>query len=169
MKPANILHFEKGQFQMRRTENEIKNLADITDVLNRCDTVRIGLHGNEFPYVVPLSFGHELAGDKVVVYVHGAKEGFKHDLIAQNNKVCVEADIFYRYTKRGPGTTTEYESIIGFGTAEIAGHDDSVKGLDLLMKHCKVEGNAEQCVALGITTVYKITLDSIIGKKNIIG
>ena len=101
-----------------------------------------------------------------MIFVHGAKEGFKHDLITQNNKVCVEADIFYCYTKRGPGTTAEYESIIGFGVAEIADRDDSVKGLDLLMKHCKMDGNAAQCVALGITTVYKITLDRITGKKN---
>mgnify|MGYP003618937671 CR=1 FL=1 len=151
---------------MRRAENEMSSLADIVDVLDRCDTIRLGLHGSEYPYVVPLSFGYEVANGKVVLYAHGAKEGLKHDLISRSNKVCVEADIFYRYTKKGPGTTTEYESVIGFGIAEIAGRDDSVKGLDLLMKHCKTDGNAAQCVALGITTVYKITLSSITGKKN---
>jgi nitroimidazol reductase NimA-like FMN-containing flavoprotein (pyridoxamine 5'-phosphate oxidase superfamily) len=151
---------------MRRAEYEITNLAVIAGILERCDTIRVGIHGGEYPYVVPFSYGYEMADGKLVLFVHGAKEGMKHDFISRNNKVCVEADIFYRYTKRGPGTTTEYESVIGFGTAEIAGRDDSVKGLDLLMKHCKTEGDAAQCVALGITTVYKITLDSVTGKIN---
>lgn len=154
---------------MRKAEREIKNFDDIIDVLNRCETVRIGFSGNEYPYVVPLSFGYEITGGNVVIYVHGAKEGLKHDLIAKNNRVCVEADIFHRYISTGHGVTTEYESIIGFGVARKADHDDSVKGLDLLMKHCRVEGySAAQCVALGITAVYKIMLDSITGKKRAI-
>jgi nitroimidazol reductase NimA-like FMN-containing flavoprotein (pyridoxamine 5'-phosphate oxidase superfamily) len=106
----------------------------------------------------------------LTVYFHGAKEGLKHDLLAQSNKVCVEADIFRRYASTGHGVTTEYESFIGFGTAEIAGYDDAVRGLDLLMRHCGATGfSAEQCVMLGITTVYKVTLDSFTGKKNIVG
>ena len=60
---------------MRRAENEMSSLADIVDVLDRCDTIRLGLHGSEYPYVVPLSFGYEVANGKVVLYAHGAKEG----------------------------------------------------------------------------------------------
>ncbi len=154
---------------MRKAEREIKNFEDIIDVLDRCETVRIGFSGNEYPYVVPMSFGYEIISGKVVVYVHGAKEGLKHDLITKNNRVCVEADIFHRYASTGHGVTAEYESIIGFGVAEKVDHDDAVKGLDLLMKHCRVEGySAAQCIALGITTVYRITLDSITGKKRFV-
>lgn len=152
---------------MRRTDNEITSFSGIIDILERCDTVRVGLFGDEYPYIVPLTFGYEAAGGKVMIYVHGAKDGLKHDLILKNNRVCVEADIFQGYASTGHGVTTEYESVIGFGIIEKAGHEDSVRGLDLLMRHCGIEGfSAEQCVALGITTVYKITIDSITGKQN---
>ncbi len=155
---------------MRKSEREVKNLEDIVDILNRCETVRIGINGNnDYPYVVPLSFGYEVADGKVVIYVHGAKEGLKHDLIARNNKVCVEADIFHRYAETGHSVTTEYESIIGFGIAQKADHDDTIKGLDLLLAHCKTEGySAVECAARGMTTVYKIMLDSITGKKRVV-
>lgn len=153
---------------MRRTDREINNLDDIVDVLDRCETVRIGMNGDDYPYVVPVSFGYEISDGKVVVYIHGAKAGLKHDLIAGNNKVCVEADIFYYYTGEGNKVTAEYESVIGFGTAKIAEGEEMIRGLDLLLNHCKVEnGSAAECAAHGITTVYKITLDSITGKKNL--
>lgn len=152
---------------MRRTDLEITSFDEIIDILDRCETVRLGLYGDPYPYIVPLSFGYEIRDGRVSIFVHGAKEGLKHDLISMNNKVCLEADIFHRYASTGHGVTTEYESIIGFGLIEKAGHEDSVRGLDLLMNHCGAEGfSARQCVSLGITTVYKITLERITGKIN---
>lgn len=154
---------------MRKSEREVKNLEDIVNILDRCETVRIGINGNEYPYVVPVSFGYEVADGKVVIYFHGAKEGFKHDLIAKNNKVCVEADIFHCYAETGHSVTTEYESVIGFGIAKKAEQDDAIKGIDLLLNHCKIEGySAAECVSLGTTTVYKIVLNSITGKKRVV-
>ena len=150
---------------MRKPEREVKNADEAIDILDRCETIRIGLYGPDYPYVVPMSFGYEFQNDQLDIYVHGAKEGLKHELIAQNNKVCAEADIFHRYAKTGRGTTTDYESFIGFGTIETAGRKDAVKGIDLLLKHCKTEGSAANCIKLGITTVYKIHLDSFTGKK----
>ena len=150
---------------MRKKDREIKQFDDIIDVLNRCDTIRLGISGEKYPYVVPLSFGFETKNNKIILYIHGAQEGKKHDLIAQNNKVCVEADIFHRYAKTEQSVTTVYESIIGFGTAEKVYGDEMVKGLRLLLAHCGFEGFSFDQSVTKILTVYKITLDSVTGKR----
>ncbi len=40
---------------MRRKDREVQSLDEIFDILNRCDTVRVGFRGEEYPYVVPVS------------------------------------------------------------------------------------------------------------------
>ncbi|MBR3742391.1 MAG: pyridoxamine 5'-phosphate oxidase family protein [Clostridia bacterium] len=61
---------------MRRKDREVQSLDEIFDILNRCDTVRVAFRGEDYPYVVPVSFGTELADGKVTVYFHCAREGF---------------------------------------------------------------------------------------------
>ena len=34
---------------MRRKDREVQNRAEIFDILNRCDTVRIAMHGDKYP------------------------------------------------------------------------------------------------------------------------
>ena len=152
---------------MRMKEREIKDFNEIVDVLRRTDTVRLGINGELFPYVVPLSFGFEVNDGKINIYVHGAKEGFKHELIEKNNHVCIEADIFHGYVKHERGITTEYESVIGFGTAKIANDEETVKGLDLLLEHCGYQGYEYDKSILEFLRVYKIELSAITGKRNV--
>jgi nitroimidazol reductase NimA-like FMN-containing flavoprotein (pyridoxamine 5'-phosphate oxidase superfamily) len=66
----------------------------------------LGLYGDDYPYIVPLSFGFEESDGVVCIYFHGAKEGFKQELIAKNNRVCIEADIFGGYKGTGFELTT---------------------------------------------------------------
>lgn len=46
-------------------------------------------------------------------------EGMKNDLIVNDPNVCVEADIMRGFVNSGFKTTADYESVIGFGRAEI--------------------------------------------------
>lgn len=154
---------------MRRNDREVTDFAEIIDILHRADTIRLGLHNQPYPYIVPLSFGFEADDGEISLYFHGAKEGLKHDLIARNPNVCVEADIFHHYTEVPPNNiTAEYESFIGFGTAERVTGDEAVKGMDLLLKHCGYAGFEYDHAALDVTAVYKITLDSFSGKRRFV-
>ena len=36
---------------MRRKDREVQNKTEVFDILNRCDTIRIGMQGNQYPYV----------------------------------------------------------------------------------------------------------------------
>jgi len=150
---------------MRRSEREIKEFAGIVDVLDRCDTIHLGIHDEVYPYVVPLSFGYEVVDGKIVIYFHGAREGFKHELLAKNHKVCVEADLCHGFMDTGHSVTCEYESIIGFGTAEVVSGEEAVKGVDLLLRHCTFPGYEYDKKVMAVMYVYRITLDSVTGKR----
>lgn len=153
---------------MRKAEREIKDFNEIIDVLNRADTIRLGINGNPYPYVVPLSFGYEVNDGKITIYIHGAAEGFKHELLANDNHVCVEADIFHRYVKTEYSVTTEYESIIGFGTAEIVVDDEAAKGMDLLLAHCGFTGYEYDKSVLSVVRIIRIELSDITGKRRFV-
>jgi len=150
---------------MRRKDREITDFNEIIDILHRTDTVRLGIHDDEFPYVVPLSFGFETHDNKIEIYIHGAKDGLKHTLLDRNSSVCVEASIFHRYVDLGTDLTTEYESVIGFGTAQVIHGDEAKKGLDLICTHCGFDGYSYDLRALDHMRIYKITLASITGKR----
>ena len=156
---------------MRRADREVTDFNEIIDILSRCDTLRLGINGGDYPYVVPLSFGFEVVGQTIIFYIHGAKDGLKHDLIAKNNKACVEASIFHKFTeiKQYNAMTTEYESFIGFGKAEIINGKAAAKGLDLICEHAGFKGfdyGGEK--ALDATRIYKIVIERFTGKRRLV-
>lgn len=153
---------------MRRTEREVKSFDDIADILKRCDTVRIGIQGAEYPYVVPVSFGMEVHGAVITIYFHGARSGYKNGLLAENSKVCVEGDIFSKVEPTDYGITTRYESVIGFGTTEMVGEEEKIHGLQTILDHYGYsEYPVGRCKGLKMSTLYKVTLTRITGKRNL--
>ena len=151
---------------MRKSQREIKDANEVVNVLARCQTIRLGLYDEKFPYVVPLSFGLEQADGKLFVYFHCAKEGKKVNLIAKNNAVCFEADILNGYVKTERSATADYQSVIGYGYAERIFGDEAVHGIELLMEHCGFGGfSAKDCVLTDIVAVYKISVETITGKS----
>lgn len=153
---------------MLRSNREITDKAEIIDVLRRCDTIRIGLYGDDFPYVVPVSFGVKVNDDIAAIYFHGAVRGYKTELLAKNPKVCIEGDIFYKVEPWDHGITARYESVIGFGDAEAVSGEEKVIGLKAILEHYNFPNYPiEQCKGLEATAVYKITVLQITGKRNI--
>ena len=152
---------------MRRTDREITGFAEITDILRRADTIRLAIHDTPYPYIVPLSFAFATGEGTLALYFHGAREGRKHDLLAANPHICVEADIFHGYDEVPGGVTTRYESVVGFGKAVRVYGEEAVKGLDLLLARCGCEGYTYGTAALEGTAVYRIELESYTGKRNL--
>ncbi len=154
---------------MRRKEREVMEKAEIFDILSRCETARIGIQGERFPYVVPVSFGMEVVDGKAVVYFHCAKEGRKIDLLRANSNVCVEADVFIKTEKTAHGITTRYESVIGFGRCEFLEDEGEIRrALRLLTDRYGYPNYAlEDCKSLSHVLVGKIVLDEVTGKRNL--
>lgn len=153
---------------MLRKDYEVTDFDEIIDILKRCDTVRIGILGDEYPYVVPVSFGVEVEEGKICVYLHGASKGLKLELLKKNPHVCVEGDICIKVEEVAHGVTTRYESVIGYGIAESVSGDEKVKGLkSLLNQYGFSEYPVEQGKSFDAASVWKITLNQITGKRNV--
>lgn len=151
---------------MRKADREITNLSEIADVFRRCDTVRIGLSDDPAPYIVPVSFGYELRNDKIAVYFHGALEGRKAELLNKHPIVCVEADLCHGFVENGHGgLTCDYESVIGYGTAELLEGEPKEHGLRLLLEHCGTPHYRCTPEVTTVTAVVRVVLDSISGKR----
>ena len=156
---------------MRRKDREIQDYNEILDILIRCDTIRIGLRGEKYPYVVPVSFGAEMDDGKPVVYFHCARQGLKLDLLADDPRVCIEGDIFIKTETTAHGITTRYESVIGFGECRlVVDENEIVHGLKLLTNHYGYHDYpVERCSGVEHLFVGKIILDEITGKQNLPG
>ena len=150
---------------MRRTDREIRDEDELFEVLEKCDVLRIALNSDSYPYIVPLSFGIDLEGKRPYLYVHGAKEGMRHDLMAQDWRLGFEADRFERYIETPGGISCIYESIVGFGRAEAVTGEEARHGLDVILKHC---GYADYRCPVGVeehTSVWRITISQMTGKR----
>ena len=151
---------------MRKADREIKDFEKIKELLDECQTIRLAMHDEPYPYIVPLSYGWEERNRQIFVYFHCAKEGKKLDLITKNGNVCFEADCLAGYKSTGHGVTADYRSLIAFGKAERVYGEELVRGLELLLAHCHVEGySARECAAMDIGAVVRITVDGITGKR----
>ena len=156
-----------GDRGMRRGDREIVNRDELHRILDEAMVMRLGMLDGERPYVVPLNFARE--GDEL--WFHAAKAGRKLDCLRAAPAVCVEADRFLTL-HTGPRAcddwTSHYESVIGFGTAEIV-EDTATKlrGLRAIMRKYSERDDWEFTDASveGIAVV-RIRLDSLTGKRS---
>lgn len=152
---------------MRRSDREIKERKEIIGVIEKCDVCRLALNDEGYPYILPLNFGMEIEEETIVLYFHGATEGKKYDLIAKDNRASFEMDCGHRLvTNEEKGSCTmEYESVIGQGRIEIVPDAQKYAALKILMKHYHKEDFAFEKAVIPKTTVFKLTVGSITGKK----
>src|SRR5512136_2156564 len=102
---------------MRKQEREIRDEAEIQEILEKGLVCRLGLYDGQYPYVVPLNYGYRNG----CMYFHCAREGKKTDILKKNGRVCIEVDIDFRVVRGETPCrwTAKYRSVIGFGSARI--------------------------------------------------
>ena len=109
--------------QMRRADKAITDPDELHRILDEAQVIRLGLVDEGRPYVVPLNFARD--GDEI--WLHCAAEGRKLRCLRADPNVCIEADRLIQVTS-GPSAcgawTSHYESVIGFGAAEVVTDDD---------------------------------------------
>lgn len=156
-----------AQPPMHKAKKEIGEREVMHRILDTAMVMRLGMIDGARPYVVPLNFARE--GD--AVWFHAAKAGHKLDCLRATPAVCVEVDRFIGL-RSGPRAcddwSSDYESVIGFGTAEIV--EDAAekrRGLRALMR--KYSGHEDwelpEASVRG-TVVVRIRLDSLSGKRS---
>jgi nitroimidazol reductase NimA-like FMN-containing flavoprotein (pyridoxamine 5'-phosphate oxidase superfamily) len=150
---------------MRKKEREITDKAYLEQLLKQAHIVRLGLYDGDWPYVVPVNMGYT-AGH---IYFHSSQKGKKMDILRQNPKVCFELDGDMEIVagERPCDYTTNYKSIIGYGTAVILTDEaEKLDGLRCIMRHHggPVEGFRPETVPK--TAVVRIDIASLTGKAN---
>lgn len=152
---------------MRRSDREIKDREGMIRVMEQCDVCRLALNSADgYPYILPLNFGMEVTDDTITLYFHGATEGKKYELIAQDNRVSFEMDCAHQLvTDREQGhCTMEYKSVIGRGHIEPVPEEEKYHALCVLMAHYHQEAFPFNQAAIPRTTVLKLTVEQMTGK-----
>ncbi|MCI9256215.1 pyridoxamine 5'-phosphate oxidase family protein [Acutalibacter sp.] len=153
---------------MRRKDREITGLAEIMEILSRCQVCRLGMCQKGMPYVVPLNFGVEREGERLVLYFHGAREGKKLDIIRENPQVCVEFDGEHRLLEGETACAHSfaYESVIGFGKAEILeSHEEKAQGLAAILRSLTGKEFTFTPEQTQSVAVLRMALEEVAGKR----
>lgn len=122
---------------LTRREREVTDINEITEILDKSKIVHIGLVDGDEPYVVPMNYGYTMEGGKLTIYLHGAKRGYKLDLMRAKPKVFfeMECDLQPFDGEVACNYGIAYASVMGRGTAEILEDIEAKKeGLSILMK-----------------------------------
>lgn len=152
---------------MRRSDREIKDIDEMIQVIERCDVCRLALNDEGYPYILPLNFGMRVEDGQIVLYFHGANEGKKYELIAQDNRASFEMDCLHGLiTDTSNGTCTmNYECVIGRGRIQMIPDKEKYDALCVLMKHYHKEDFDFNKAVMPQTTVYKLVVEDISGKR----
>lgn len=122
---------------MTRRERQVTDINEIIKILDNSKVLHLGLVDGDEPYVVPMNYGYTFKDGKLTIWLHGARQGRKIDVLRANPKVFFEmeygitpfeGDVACKY-----GIT--YSSLMGRGVANIIDDIEEKKSaLTFLMK-----------------------------------
>jgi len=151
---------------MRRKEKEITSRHKLDQIIHNSLICHLSCSLDDYPYVVPLSFGY----DGNVVYFHTAPEGKKIDILSANPRVCLgfEEEI---HLQPDPdlacGWDFHYQSVIATGIAEvITNSKDRLYGIKQIMLHFSDQDWDISDKELSRVTIWQVVLTEITGKKS---
>jgi len=165
---------------MRRKDREVTDFNQIISILDKCSVLHLAMISDGKPYSVPVNFGY-IVNDEgeqktLELYFHGAGEGKKISALKENPAVSfslvASCEVGTDDKNKSPCSyTCYYESVIGFGTAEIlTDSKERSKGMDSIMFHngyklpAGIKTIAYSMMELARTSLVKITVSEITGK-----
>jgi nitroimidazol reductase NimA-like FMN-containing flavoprotein (pyridoxamine 5'-phosphate oxidase superfamily) len=130
-------HDEIKMYHEDRRITDPKILQKILDLNRSCC---VALHDEPYPYIVPMNYGY-IWNDKLIFYLHMAKDGHRVSLIKKNPHVSLNVFLFLDRAghARYRGESHDYRSVTAYGIAEIVSPYDDEKeflsGLSILCAH----------------------------------
>ena len=143
---------------MRRSFQELTNIARINDLLTTAKVGYLGLADEEGTYVVPLNF----VWKDEKIYFHGSDQGRKTAAIATSNRVCFTvAEDFGTIADTTPANIgTAYTSVMVFGRIKVLDAlGESTDVLQALLEKF-VPGYFEQMLPQRYIDAYRSSLGS---------
>lgn len=152
---------------MRRQEKMITDRQVMDSIIEQAQVCRLALCDGDFPYIVPMCFGY----DGQSLYLHGAAEGQKTDLMRKNPHVCVEFEVdteFLPGVRGACSSTMRYRSVILNGTSEVINDlPERQKALGIIMEKYSDAPARFPIEAVTATQVWKIVIKTITGKQSL--
>lgn len=122
---------------MTRREREVTDSAAILEILDKCKIVHLAMVDEGKPYVVAMNYGYTMEDGKLTLYMHGATQGRKLDILRANPDVYfeMECDVVPFDGRIACQYGTAYASVMGNGTARILDDvEERKEGLSVFMK-----------------------------------
>lgn len=157
------------KMEMRRKDRELTAREDFERILHANKVCRVAMTKDNIPYVVPMNFGYEWDGDRLILYFHCATEGKKIEFLTANNRVSFVIDGDHALIQAGKACDYGYRfaSIMGEGFASFP-EDEKTKthALDKIMEHqTGKSGFTYSENILHRTKILQITSSAITAKK----
>lgn len=149
---------------MRKKDREITDKGEIEQVLRRARTLRLAMCRDNLPHITPMSYGYADG----VIWMHSSPVGHKVEILKANPRVAfeVETDVEYIPALAACDYTVRYQSVVGHGTVQfVTDPAEKLAGLDLIMAHYSAGRWEFPERIVAITTVLKLPIDSMTGKR----
>ncbi len=154
---------------MRRSDREVTDINDIYQIMNRCEYLNLSLNdGDGYPYSIIMNFGFEVENGKPVIYLHGAKDGKKLDLIRRDDRCCfsMSRNHSLELGKAACASTWKYESVCGRGRLAFIDGDEGARALKSIMRKYDPEREHKFDERhLRAVTVMRLDIESVTGKR----
>ena len=158
--------------RMRRRDRQINDMAEIIGIVERQKVCNLAMCADDQPYVIPMLYGFE----DNTMYFHCAEVGMKLDILRKNPNVCFEiqsskTDSVVENSDRPCDWGIVYESVIGFGKAEIVDdRDTKIKVYNLIVAKMQPDGyvHSEELYTekkIKGTFIIKVSVGSMTGKR----
>lgn len=149
---------------MRRSNREVTDPAEIADIMTRCEVLHLAFNNDKVPYLLPVNFGME--PDGMTLYIHGAPEGTKYDLMTKDNRVSFGLECTHGLVLENGMCSMNYESVIGWGYLdEVTDSEDKRRALDRIMKQYRGEHFPYSASAIPCTRVLRLRVQERTAKR----
>lgn len=153
---------------MTRREFEVTNIEEILSILNKGKIIHLGLSDDNIPYVVPMNYGYTYENNKLTFFLHGAKSGYKYDVIRKNPNISfsIETDVKAFDGKVACQYGTSYASVFGRGKATII--DDVTEKENALSLFMKTQTNKDfefNEKLVSIVNIIRLDIDEFTAKN----
>ena len=153
---------------MRRNDRAVTDPSEIVEIMSRCEVLHLAIAAQPAPYLLPVNFGME--PDGMTLYVHGAADGTKYGLLAQNNQVGFEMECTNGLVldEAGHSCTMNYESVMGWGVvSEVTVPGEKLHALDRIMAQYHSEDFAYNPAVADRTRILCLKVQERTGKRRV--
>lgn len=153
---------------MSRQDRVVADREEIIKIVDKCDTIHIGMHDGEDIYVVAMNYGYTWENDTLTFYLHGAVKGKKLDLLRANPRVGFQLDCDHRLVEGELPCqfSFKFASVIGKGNVEILEDpQEKIAAMKILMGQYSDRDFEFNERLLSIVSLMKLTVTEFTGRR----